>query len=87
MHWLQGQIDERTEWLLDHEMRKISPHLHWPVYLVPIDEVAYYSATVGTPPSRKNSTPATATSSPAAEPPASSPLKQPSGPRTEEPSM
>jgi S-DNA-T family DNA segregation ATPase FtsK/SpoIIIE len=49
LHWLQSQIDERTEWLLDHKMRKISPQLGWPVYLVPIDEVAYYSATVGTP--------------------------------------
>jgi FtsK/SpoIIIE family len=49
LHWLQGQIDERTEWLLDHKMRKITPGLGWPVYLVPIDEVAYYSATVGTP--------------------------------------
>ncbi len=53
MHWLQGQIDERTEWLLDHKMRKITPGLHWPVYLVPIDEVAYYSATVGTPGQQK----------------------------------
>ena len=25
LHWLQGQIDERTEWLLDHKMRKITP--------------------------------------------------------------
>src|SRR6266487_5100441 len=49
LHWLQSQIDERTEWLLDHKMRKITPQLGWPVYLVPIDEVAYYSATVGTP--------------------------------------
>jgi S-DNA-T family DNA segregation ATPase FtsK/SpoIIIE len=49
LHWLQSQIDERTSWLLDHKMRKISPQLGWPVYLVPIDEVAYYSATVGTP--------------------------------------
>ena len=46
--WLQDQIDERTEWLLDHKMRKITQGLHWPVYLVPVDEVAYYSATVGT---------------------------------------
>jgi S-DNA-T family DNA segregation ATPase FtsK/SpoIIIE len=53
MHWLQGQIDERTEWLLDHKMRKISPALDWPVYLVLIDEVAYYSATVGTPTQQK----------------------------------
>jgi S-DNA-T family DNA segregation ATPase FtsK/SpoIIIE len=48
LHWLQDQIDERTSWLLDHKMRKITPSLGWPVYLVPIDEVAYYSATVGT---------------------------------------
>jgi S-DNA-T family DNA segregation ATPase FtsK/SpoIIIE len=48
MRWLQAQIDERTEWLLDHKMRKIGPGLHWPVFLVPVDEVAYYSATVGT---------------------------------------
>ena len=25
MHWLQDQIDERTDWLLDHKMRKITP--------------------------------------------------------------
>jgi S-DNA-T family DNA segregation ATPase FtsK/SpoIIIE len=48
MHWLQAQIDERTGWLLDHQMRKITPALGWPVYLVPVDEVAYFSATVGT---------------------------------------
>ncbi len=47
MHWLQGQIDERTEWLLDHKM------LGWPVQIVVIDEVAYYSATVGTPTQQK----------------------------------
>jgi DNA segregation ATPase FtsK/SpoIIIE, S-DNA-T family len=48
LRWLQGRIDERTGWLLDNKMRKITPKLGWPVYLVPIDEVAYYSATVGT---------------------------------------
>ncbi len=48
LHWLQGQIDERTEWLLDHQMRKITPGLGWPFYLMAIDEIAYYSATVGT---------------------------------------
>jgi S-DNA-T family DNA segregation ATPase FtsK/SpoIIIE len=53
LHWLQGQIDERTGWLLDHQMRKITPDLGWPVYLVPIDEVAYFSATVGTPGQQK----------------------------------
>ena len=30
-----------------------SPDLGWPVYLMPIDEVAYYSATVGTGPQQK----------------------------------
>jgi hypothetical protein len=27
MHWLQCQIDERLDWLLDHKMRKITPGL------------------------------------------------------------
>src|SRR5215813_3593559 len=53
LRWLQGQIDERTAWLLDHKMRKITPELGWPVYLMPIDEVAYFSATVGTPAQQK----------------------------------
>ena len=53
LHWLQDQIDERTSWLLDHKMRKITPGLGWPVYLMPVDEVAYYSATVGTPQQQK----------------------------------
>jgi S-DNA-T family DNA segregation ATPase FtsK/SpoIIIE len=48
MHWLQGIIDERTDVLLQRKMRKVTPDLGWPVYLVPIDEVAYFSATVGT---------------------------------------
>jgi DNA segregation ATPase FtsK/SpoIIIE, S-DNA-T family len=47
LHWLQDQIDERTEELLARKLRKITPGLGWPVYLVPVDEVAYYSATVG----------------------------------------
>ena len=34
-------------------MRKMTPALGWPVYLVPIDEVAYFSATVGTPAQQK----------------------------------
>ena len=53
LRWLQGQIDERTGWLLDNKMRKITPDLGSPLYLVPIDEVAYYSATVGTGPQQK----------------------------------
>jgi DNA segregation ATPase FtsK/SpoIIIE, S-DNA-T family len=53
LHWLQEQIDERTDELLARKLRKITPDLGWPVYLVPIDEVAYFSATVGTPTQQK----------------------------------
>jgi S-DNA-T family DNA segregation ATPase FtsK/SpoIIIE len=48
MHGLQDLIDERTELLLQMKKRKVTPDLGWPFYLVPIDEVAYFSATVGT---------------------------------------
>src|SRR5215469_1188526 len=48
MHWLQGLIDERTDLLLQMRRRKVTPDLGWPVYLVPVDEVAYFTATVGT---------------------------------------
>ncbi len=48
MHGLQGLIDERTDLLLQMKKRKVTPDLGWPFYLVPIDEVAYFSATVGT---------------------------------------
>ena len=48
MHWLQGLIDERTDVLLQMKKRKVTPDMGWPFYLVPIDEVAYFSATVGT---------------------------------------
>jgi S-DNA-T family DNA segregation ATPase FtsK/SpoIIIE len=48
MHWLQGKIDERTDLLLQMRRRKVTPDLGWPVYLMPVDEVAYFSATVGT---------------------------------------
>ena len=53
LHWLQEQIDQRTDELLARQLRKITPGLGWPVYLVPVDEVAYYSATVGTPVQQK----------------------------------
>src|SRR5215467_5320700 len=53
MHWLQGLIDERTDLLLQMKKRKVTPDLGWPFYLVPIDEVAYFSATVGTPVQQK----------------------------------
>ena len=48
LHWLQELIDERTDVLLQMRKRKVTPDLGWPFYLVPIDEVAYFSATVGT---------------------------------------
>ncbi len=48
MHGLQGLIDERTDLLLQMRKRKVTPDMGWPFYLVPIDEVAYFSATVGT---------------------------------------
>jgi S-DNA-T family DNA segregation ATPase FtsK/SpoIIIE len=48
LHWLQGLIDERTDLLLQMKRRKVTSDLGWPLYLVPVDEVAYFSATVGT---------------------------------------
>jgi S-DNA-T family DNA segregation ATPase FtsK/SpoIIIE len=48
MHWLQDLIDERTDLLLQMKKRKVTPDLGWPFFLVPVDEVAYFSATVGT---------------------------------------
>jgi DNA segregation ATPase FtsK/SpoIIIE, S-DNA-T family len=53
LKWLQGQIDERTDWLLDHKKRKITADMGYQVYLVIIDELAYFSATVGTPTQQK----------------------------------
>ncbi len=53
LHGLQGLIDERTDLLLQMKKRKVTPDLGWPFYLVPIDEVAYFSATVGTPAQQK----------------------------------
>ena len=57
MGWLQTMIDERTEWLLDHRKRKITPDMGFPVYLVAVDEIAYFSATAGTPPDPKRFNP------------------------------
>jgi S-DNA-T family DNA segregation ATPase FtsK/SpoIIIE len=53
LKWLQDQIDERTDWLLDDKKRKITPDMGYPVYLVIIDELAYFSVTVGTPTQQK----------------------------------
>ena len=47
LHWLQSEIDDRTDQLLDLGLRKVTPDLGWPLYLVGVDEIAYYSATVG----------------------------------------
>ena len=43
----KSAIDDRTELLLDRGARKVTPDLGWPLYLVAVDEIAYYSATVG----------------------------------------
>jgi DNA segregation ATPase FtsK/SpoIIIE, S-DNA-T family len=51
--WLQDLIDERTDVLLQMKKRKVTPDMGWPFYLVPIDEVAYFSATKGTPAQQK----------------------------------
>jgi DNA segregation ATPase FtsK/SpoIIIE, S-DNA-T family len=51
--WLQELIDERTDVLLQMKKRKVTPDMGWPFYLVPIDEVAYFSATKGTPAQQK----------------------------------
>jgi DNA segregation ATPase FtsK/SpoIIIE, S-DNA-T family len=53
LKWLQAKIDERLDWLLDHGKRKITPDMGLPVYLVAVDEIAYYSATAGTGPQQK----------------------------------
>ena len=53
MRWMQDLIDERTDLLLQMKKRKVTPDLGWPFYLVIIDEVAYFSATKGTPAQQK----------------------------------
>ena len=53
MHWLQQHHRRAHRLLLQMKKRKVTPDLGWPVYLVPIDEVAYFSATVGTPTQQK----------------------------------
>ena len=46
--WLQQIMNGRYDTLLAAGMRKITPETGEPVYLVVIDEYAYFSATVGT---------------------------------------
>ena len=46
--WLQQLMNDRYDQLLAAGLRKITPESGEPVYLVVIDEYAYFSATVGT---------------------------------------
>lgn len=46
--WLQQIMNDRYDTLLAAGLRKITPQSGEPVYLVVIDEYAYFSATVGT---------------------------------------
>ena len=80
MHWLQDKIDERTEWLLDHTKRKITPDMGFPVYLWRSMRSPTSPPPPGPPPAEGVQRRATATSWPAAAPRASSPSKPPSGP-------
>ena len=79
MHGLQQIIDERTDLLLQMKKRKVTPELGWPVYLVPIDEVAYFSATVGTSAQQKEFNASNRDVVARGRPRASSPSKPPSG--------
>jgi S-DNA-T family DNA segregation ATPase FtsK/SpoIIIE len=45
--WLQQVMNQRYDTLLAAGLRKITPETGQPVYLVVIDEYAYFSATVG----------------------------------------
>ena len=53
MRWLQGLMNGRYDQLVAAGLRKITPASGEPVYLVIIDEYAYFSATVGTKPNRE----------------------------------
>jgi S-DNA-T family DNA segregation ATPase FtsK/SpoIIIE len=53
MRWLQGLMNTRYDQLVAAGLRKITPASGEPVYLVIIDEYAYFSATVGTKPNRE----------------------------------
>ena len=52
MRWLQGLMNGRYDQLVAAGLRKITAASGEPVYLVIIDEYAYFSATVGTKPNR-----------------------------------
>ena len=53
MRWLQVLMNSRYDRLVASGLRKISPASGEPVYLVIIDEYAYFSATVGKKPERE----------------------------------
>ncbi|MEU4327739.1 FtsK/SpoIIIE domain-containing protein [Nonomuraea dietziae] len=53
LKWLQSEIDKRTDWLLSVAKRKITRDMPWPIYVLFLDEIAYFSATVGTPAQQK----------------------------------
>jgi DNA segregation ATPase FtsK/SpoIIIE, S-DNA-T family len=52
MRWLQAIMNDRYDQLLASGLRKITPASGEPIYLVVIDEYAYFSATVGTKPNQ-----------------------------------
>ena len=53
MKWLQGLMNSRYDTLVASGLRKITAASGEPVYLVIIDEYAYFSATVGKKPERE----------------------------------
>jgi DNA segregation ATPase FtsK/SpoIIIE, S-DNA-T family len=53
MHWLQDLMNTRYDRLVAAGLRKITRFIGEPVYLVIIDEYAYFSATVGKKPERE----------------------------------
>ena len=53
MKWLQGLMNSRYDTLVASGLRKITRASGQPVYLVIIDEYAYFSATVGKKPDRE----------------------------------
>ncbi len=54
LRFLQEEIDRRTEVMLCHGIRKIEPHHQADMILVVLDELAYYSATIGDDNQRKD---------------------------------
>jgi len=52
LRWLQQLMNDRYDKLLAAGLRKITPATGEPIYLVVIDEYAYFSATVGTKPNQ-----------------------------------